>query len=53
MLSAKDGAKPEMKLMTLDMMCFEKATTMKTTWMDTLLTAFPISVGRKNVMKGI
>ena len=33
-------------------MWFEKATMMKITWMETLLTALPIRVGRKNFMKG-
>ena len=34
-------------------MCFENATMMKTTCIDTLLIAFPIRVGMKKVRKGI
>ena len=41
------------KLTTISSMCCEKATTIKITWMDTLLIALPISVGMKKVKKGI
>ena len=52
MLDAALGAKFYMKSRIEFIICFEKATIMKTTWIETLLTAFPIKVGRKNVING-
>ena len=49
----KDGATVAMSASKRVRMCFEKATTRKTTCMETLLTPFPMSVGTKKVMKGI
>ena len=51
MLDAALGAKFYMKSRIEFIICFEKATIMKTTWIETLLTAFPIKVGIKKVMK--
>ena len=52
MVVARPGAKLRMKSSIPFIICLEKATIMKTTWMETLLTAFPIKVGRKNVING-
>ena len=47
------GAKFAIKAKIPLIMFLEKAMMRKTTWIETLLTAFPIKVGRKKVMNGI
>ena len=47
------GAKYAINLSTELIICLENATTMKITYMVTLFTALPITVGRKNVRNGI